>query len=178
MDGQYYKIMEASSITSLLEKVLSGRPGDTQKHSALAEELFTKLGKTTQSNLRAAGITLSNLRTQKKLGLDDFNNFSIYLKNLISGKPAARPATAHLSFTNHPSSQKAAKLCQAIQTIQLKRLTLLGSSFHQIKAREHKTHIEQMENLHKLETKRLQCAKMIAQLKGALGINMEKTVRL
>ena len=178
MDGHYYKIMEATSLSSLLEKVLSGRPGDPQKHLELSKQLFGKLSTASQANLRAVGITLSQMREQKRLGQDDFNNFSTYIKQLMAGKVSTPPNLFHVTFTNHPSSQKAAKLFHAMQTIQLKRLSLLGTSFRSIKTQENRSHLEEIKDMHKLEVKRLQCKKMLAQLKGALGINMEKTVRV
>ena len=170
--------MESVSITSLFEKVLSGRPGDPQKHLELSKQLFGKLNTASQANLRAVGIILSQMREQKKLGQDDFNNFSTYLKQLIAGKASTPPNISHFTFTNNPSSQKASKLFYAMQVIQLKRLSLLGTSFRSIKTQENRSHLEELKDLHKLEIKRIQCAKMIAQLKGALGINMEKTVRV
>ena len=65
----------------------------------------------------------------------------------------------------------------------MNKLSLVQENFKQYSWRaliEHRCEIQLNDEkiLHELEVKRLKCAKMTAQLKGALGINVQRTVGL
>ena len=170
--------MEGSNILTMLEDVFSGRPGNAASHSELILNLHEALKTANPATLRAAKVVLSRNKDQGKIQEEDYQSLAIYLEGFASGKIPLIPKLAHLTFASNPAALKVSKLFHSLHKIHIKRIRIMASSFSDLKVNQYTKELKSLASEHELEIKRLNCARLVAQLKGALGINMEKTVRI
>ena len=164
--------MEGSKIPKLLEDVLSGRPEDPQTFKTLVNDLHGALS-SAPSNVKQAQAYFQNFKGQVPEG--NFKYFSEYLQSFSQGKTPAKPSLACLYIVN-PAVSKASKLFHALLSLSVKQNSILYNGFMAIIVAGKKNQSESKVNFSELEAKRLQCARLIVNLKCALGINMQKTM--
>ena len=160
----------STDMLNLLEKVLSGRPGDIVKHSSSYSELHEYLLAASPAELRAAYQTVTEMQ-KKSLPLDTSKKFLHYLKLLIKGKTPAPPNLSYLTFSSNPACQNSAKLFYAMNTIYSKRKIILKKTFEDLK--DYKTKNNRIFNNYDLQVQRLKFANLVANLKKGLQINLK-----
>lgn len=170
--------MESSSMLLLLEKILSGRPGDPHKHSECYSKLHETLTSTSQANLRAALVTIKQMHKQSQISSETLAKFSEYLKNISEGKNAIPPNLSYLTFSSNPACKKAAKIFHAVNKIQSKRASVLKNALEKLKNHRDNANKIELISSHNLEIKRLKCLNLISNLKIGLGINLEKILNV
>ena len=171
-------MMEGSSLLTLLEKVLTGRPGDPHKHTECYNELHKNLLIANEANLRAAMITIRDMNQKNQLSSETYIKFSQYLKSIMDGKKPIPPNLIYLTFTSNPASKKTAKLFHALNKINSKRSAVLKSVMDSLKLHKSSSNLNDLDSEHRLEVKRLACSRLISNIKINLGINMEKTMSI
>ena len=168
--------MEGSPLLLLLEKVLTGRPGDSYKHTECYNTLHKNLLRASVANLRAAIIVVSDMNEKKILNPQIYNKFIDYLKQIIEGKKSIPPNINYLTFSSNPASKKTALLFHAINKIQLKRILVLKHALEIFKKNSISLKIKELNLLHKQEIKRVKCSNLITNLKINLKINIQKAL--
>lgn len=157
--------MESSKLPILLEEVLSGRPEDPQLYTESIQKLHKLLKSGTPSTIVGVKEITSELTTKGKLSYSDYDLFSNYMSNIK--KAIKPPELSHLTVVN--SGLKVSSIFHSLHKIHLKSQALKHIAFSSIL-------IADQRNRNKLDLKRLECTRMIANLKSNLGINMQKTI--
>ena len=166
--------MEGLNFPSLFELVLLGMSDDLQSHRGKVNQLHKAL-LSSQSNIKAAQGYLLNFKTRLKD--DDFKIFSNYLKSFSTSKAPEIPNIGHLAIAT-PSACRASKLFYALNILQIKKNSNIYSGFLNIKRYSTTGIFDVRNNMLELEEKRVQCTKLVANLKYALGINLQKTMTI
>ena len=167
-------MIEGASLLSLLEKVLTGRPGDPHKHSESYEELHEKLLLASEAGLRAATITIREMNQKNQVSSETYIKFSHYLKLISEGKKPIPPNLSYLTFSSNPSSKKTAKLFHALGKIYSKRVSVLKTAMDSMKSQISSSKTSEKA----LAAKRFACSTLISNIKINLGVNLEKTMSL
>ena len=166
--------MEGLNFPNLFESVLLGLSEDLQSHRDKINQLHNAL-LSSQSNIKSAQSYLLNFKTRLKD--DDLKIFSNYLQSFSSSKAPEIPNIGHLAIAT-PSACRISKLFYALKVLEIKKNSNLYSGFLNIKKYSSSRNFNARKSLLELEEKRVQCAKLVANLKCALGINLQKTMTM
>lgn len=158
--------MDSSTLSSQVAEVLSGLPADHSDYSERLDSLHQTLKSAAQASIATALKVAEDLTSQEKLAQSDLESFKLYLKNI---KKESSLPMKHLPIVNN--GQKAALLCQALAKIHLKSQCQTYFAFNSIS-------LHRVKEEHKLQVKRLNCARLVASLRSSLGMRLQKTVDL
>ena len=153
--------MEGSSLLILLEKILTGRPGDALKHAEYFNKLHESLLSANEATLRAAVLATQNLEDKGQINKVAAQKFLHYLKAIKDQKTPIPPELSYLTFSANPSSQKAAKLFHSLIRLSAKRTMLLKSGLDSFKKRILNYKNYQISIYHKAELKVQKCTSII-----------------
>lgn len=125
--------MEGSSLLILLEKILSGRPGDAHKHAEYFNKLHESLLSANEATVRAALLATKSLNDKGLVNKDAAQKFLQYLKAVKEQKSPIPPELSYLTFSANPASQKSAKLFHSLIKLSNKRTMLLKNGIDAFK---------------------------------------------
>ena len=157
--------MESSTLPFLLEEVLSGRSEDPFEHLQQTQKLHQILKSSSPSAIKEASVVVSELARTGKLSSSDFSLVSSYLTKIRQAR--CPPDLRHLPIVN--SGLQVSTLCHVLYKIQLKNENLKCRAFLEMLL------FSRMKQNH-LEIKRLQCTRMIANIRCNLGLSLQKTM--
>ncbi|OMJ87657.1 hypothetical protein SteCoe_10583 [Stentor coeruleus] len=166
--------MESSSLLLLLEKVLTGRPGDPNKHAENYAKLHENLIQTNQSTLRAAIITLREMFQKDQISDEIYLKFSQYLNCIMDNKKPLPPNLGYLTFSSNPSCLRSAKFFHALQKLSMRRSIGLKKGIDGFKMNRFMKKIGEIEGKYFLKVRKEKVRLLVANLKKYLGVNVQR----
>ena len=119
--------MESSSLLVLLEKVLTGRPGDAHKHSEALNKLHENLLVADEATLRAALLATRASEARGEINKVAANKFIDYLQRIKEKKKPIPPDLYYLTFSANPSSRRCSVLFHSLIKLSARRTAMLKS---------------------------------------------------
>mmetsp|Transcript_34157 Transcript_34157/g.59669 ORF Transcript_34157/g.59669 Transcript_34157/m.59669 type:complete len:704 (+) Transcript_34157:18-2129(+) len=175
--------MEGTGLSKLLDGVLIDSISDFEAFNELKRDVDHQLIQAAPEQRAYLVDYIQEGIEMQIIDSEDGQTYQKYLKALDKNPSARVPELRNLDDRlgmkgemKHPSALKAAELFHTLNKLHLKRQANLFSSMTKLVSHRWDWHLSDLRIKHDLEIKRLQCSRLVSQLRRAMAVNLDNTV--
>jgi hypothetical protein len=175
--------MEGTGLSKLLDGVLIDSVSDFDTFNELKRDVDKQLSLADPAQRDYLVGYIQEGIEMEIIDPEDGQAYQSFLEALNKNPRAEPPVLRHLDSRKgmkgemkHPSVLKAAELFHTLNKLHLKRQANLFSSMTKLVSHRWDWHLSDLHIKHDLEIKRLQCSRLVNQLRRAMAVNLDSTV--